>query len=311
MNHNQIELNPAQTVLVIGGRGFIGRHIVDQLAGFGAHVIVGSRSAGLQHQTETRRIRLHELQTQEQCEKLLDGVDVVVNAVGILRQRMGETYEQVHHQAVAHLVNACASKSIRFVHVSALGLTNPTKSRFLSSKRLGEIAIQNSQADWSICRPSLVDGDDGYGAKWFRRVARWPIHITPVNAVAKLAPIHVKDLGEAIAKIALKTDVPKTTADRIFELGGEQQMNVLEYLQDLKKGGATLTIKIPAWIARLTSHALDLLHLTPYSFGHYELLKFDNLPKAQQTTLLLGRHCRALGCEDTWPVIAINSQIAE
>ena len=308
MNGNRIELNPAQTILVIGGRGFIGRHIVDQLEGFGAHVIIGSRGSS---QHGTRKVRLHELQSQEQCKQLLDGVDVVVNAVGILRQRMGETYEQVHHQAVAHLANACASKNIRFVHVSALGLTNPTKSRFLSSKRLGEIAIQKSNADWYICRPSLVDGDDGYGAKWFRRVASWPIHVAPANAIARLAPIHVKDLGEAIAKIALKTDVAKSTEERIYELGGEQQMNVLEYLQVLKKGRAALTIKIPVWIARLSSHVLDLLHLTPYSFGHYELLKFDNAPKAQKTTLLLGRRCRDLGGEETWPVVATNRQIAE
>jgi NADH dehydrogenase len=311
MNNNRIELNPAQTVLVIGGRGFIGRYIVEQLENFGAQVIVGSRDTDMPNQFGTRKVVLHELQTKEQCERLLNGVDVVINAVGILRQRIGETYEQVHHLAVSHLVNACARKNIRFVHVSALGLTNPTKSRFLSSKRLGELAIKNSKADWYICRPSLVDGDDGYGAKWFRRVASWPIHITPANAVAKLAPIHVKDLGEAIAKIALQTSTAKTNEERIYELGGEQQMNVLEYLQVLKKGRATLNIEVPAWIARLTSHVLDLLHLTPYSFGHYELLKFDNAPKAQKTKLLLGRRCRELGCGDSWPITAINNKIAE
>jgi len=56
-----------------------------------------------------------------------------------------------------------------------------------------------------------------------------------------------------------------------------------------------LIIKVPTWIARLSSHLLDLLHLTPYSFGHYELLQFDNCPKTQQATLLLGRQCRELG----------------
>lgn len=301
MKRNRLELNPAQTVLVIGGRGFIGRGIVDQLEGFGANVIIGTRSTQTSTQPRTRKVRLHELKTQEQCAPLLEGVDIVINAVGILRQRIGETYDQVHHLAVEHLVSACAKKNIRFVHVSALGLTNPTKSRFLSSKHLGELAIKNSQADWFICKPSLVDGDDGYGAKWFRRVAQWPIHFTPANALAKLAPIHVKDLGEAIAKIALKTDVPRNIEERIYELGGEQKMNILEYLHILKYGRTsknikTMSIKVPALIARLCSHLLDLFHLTPYSFGHYELLKFDNCPKTHEATLLLGRRCRELGC---------------
>lgn len=311
MSNARIELNPNQTVLVIGGRGFIGRHIVELLERFGANVLIGSRCTQFPPQHGTRKVRLHELSRQEQCEDILDDVDVVINAVGILRQRMGETYDQVHHQAVTHLVNACAVKNIRFVHISALGLYNMTKSRFLSSKRLGELAIQNSKADWFICRPSLVDGNDGYGAKWFRRVASWPIHLAPVNAVARLAPIHVEDLAEAIAKIALKTAVTKNAEERIYELGGQHQMTILEYLQVLKNGPAALTVKIPAWIARVTSHALDLLHLTPYSFGHYELLKFDNAPKAQQTILLLGRQCRDLGCDDTWPAIELNSKIAE
>ena len=299
MNNNRIEIKASQTVLVLGGRGFIGRHIVDQLKTLGANVVIGSRNH--QHfqqnpqQDEIRRVRLHELHNSTQCDEFLNGIDIIINAVGILRQRTGETYDQIHHLAVSHLVNACANSDIKYIHISALGLSNPVKSRFLKSKQLGESAIKNSQADWYICRPSLVDGDDGYGAKWFRRVARWPIHMTPANAITILAPIHVKDLAEAVAKITLKIGFAQTSPERIYELGGEQKMTVLEYLQTLKKGMPILTIKIPVWIARLTSHLLDLFHLTPYSFGHYELLQFDNYPKTQQTKLLLGRPYRKLG----------------
>ena len=295
MNSNQIKIEPNQTVLVIGGRGFIGRHIVDQLKAIGANVIIGSRNHQPPHQHEIRKVRFHELNNHKQCDEFLNGIDIVINAVGILRQRIGETYDQIHHLAVNHLVSACANNGIKYIHVSTIGLSNPFKSRFLKSKKLGEQAIKNSQADWYICRPSIVDGDDGYGAKWFRRVARWPIHIAPANAIARLAPIHAKDLGEAIAKITLQTDLPKTNQERIYELGGEHQMTMLEYLQTLKKGLPMLIIKVPTWIARLSSHLLDLLHLTPYSFGHYELLQFDNCPKTQQATLLLGRQCRELG----------------
>jgi len=297
------------TVLVIGGYGFIGRSIVAQLESLGASVLIGSRCLKSPRQLGTRRVVLHELNCQQQCEKLLEGVDIVINAVGILRQRTGETYEQVHHLAVEYLVNACAKKRIRFLHVSALGLLNPTRSRFLSSKLKGELVIQNSGADWAICRSSLVDGEGGYGAKWFRRVANWPIHFSPANAVANLAPINVLDLGEAIAKIALQVGVATKQSQRIYELGGDQQMSVLEYQQILKKGRPLFTIKVPAWIARLASHLLDFLHLTPFSFGHYELLKFDNCPKKRyQTELLLGRACRLLGKhnENKYRLVDIN-----
>lgn len=300
MNSAKIEVDPNKTVLVIGGRGFIGKQIVNHLEELGATVLIGSRSAQLQRHNGTRRVRLHKLQSQKQCLALLKDIDIVVNAVGILRQRFGETYEQVHHHAVAQLVTACAEKGIRFVHISVLGLANPSKSRFLNSKRRGELAIQKSMADWYICRPSLIDGNGGYGAKWFRRLANWPIHITPANASSMLAPLHVKDLGEAVAKIALSTHVPTTDEGRIFELGGEQRVQVLEYLRTLQRvHGARIkpNLKIPAWMARLASHAFDLLHITPFSFGHYELLQFDNVPKTMQIQQLLGRNCRPLGVQ--------------
>lgn len=295
MRNDKIELNPNQIVLVIGGRGFIGRHIVEQLENLGACVVVGSRANRTQLEVGSRQVRLHDIQSVDDCKAVLKEVDIVINAVGILRQRFRESYEQVHHLAVSYLATACAKKGIRFVNISALGLTNPVKSRFLSSKRAGELAIQKAQGDWYICRPSLVDGDGGYGAQWFRRVAKWPIHFAPANANSQLAPINVNDLGEAVAKIALSTNHNATNAERIVELGGDRRMTVLDYLRALNNDHAPPNLKVPAWLARLFSHIFDLLHLTPFSFGHYELLKFDNVPSINRTRTLLGRHCRDFG----------------
>lgn len=298
----RVEINPAQTVLVIGGRGFIGRAIVAQLETLGASVLVGSRCIQTPRRLGTRRVVLHEARSDEECEELLNGIDVVINAAGILRQRKAETYEQVHHLAVAQLARACAKKSIRFVHVSALGLSNPVTSRFLRSKLLGEQAIKISGADWYICRSSIVDGDGGYGAKWFRRVAKWPVHFAPANALGSMAPITVADLGEAVTMVALKTEAVTNDADRIFELGGGETMGVFEYLQVLSPSVKTRAFRIPAWISRLASHTLDLLDLTPFSFGHYELLKFDNCPKSNQVNELLGRRCVSV-CYENMHVI--------
>lgn len=300
MNKYPLELNPLQTVLVLGGHGFIGRNITAQLEKYGATVHIGSRCTQAPRQLGTRKVLLHNLPCPAQLDQLLDDVDIVVNAVGILRQRNDETYEQVHHLAVARLVTACANKKIRFIHLSALGLHNPVRSRFLGSKLRGEKALMNSTADWFICRPSLIDGDGGYGAKWFRRVAKWPVHFAPANAVNKVAPIHVADVAEAIAKIALSTVPPQSKSARIYELGG-REMTIFDYLQALKNAPPLLRLRIPAWLARATSHILDLLHLTPFSFGHYELLRYDNCPTTQQTKPLIGRPLCTLGASTNSP----------
>ena len=126
-------------VLVLGGSGFIGRHAVTALLVRGAQVIIGSRQPGridrkLPEGALTclrRQARLEELQTPDDWAAALEGIDAVVNCVGILRQRGRETYQRVHHHAPAALAEACRQRQLRLIHVSALGLNHPARSRFL------------------------------------------------------------------------------------------------------------------------------------------------------------------------------------
>ncbi len=297
--NKQKTINIQPTALVIGGHGFIGRYVVKHLQLLGAKVIVGTRHTDQKNQNNNkeRQIALHKINSLEQWEARLCNVDIVVNAVGILRQRPNETYEKVHHHAIALLAAACARKKIRWVHISALGLKNQVKSRFISSKLRGEEALKSSHADWAIVRPSLVDGNGGFGAKWFRRVAQWPVHIAPSNAKGLFAPINVDDLGEATARVSLQKQQENTPEiERIYELGGNQKVSILEHLQALRsKNDKPFTITVPAIIARIVSHAFDVLHITPYSFGHYELLKQNNYPEHNRLYEVLGRSAKVIG----------------
>ncbi len=282
-----------KVILVLGGRGFIGRHVVDTLRNRGHRVVVGSRYAG--QDGETLKVPFHLQANQAAIVKQLSRFDVVINAVGILRERWGETYDLIHHRFVEQLANACAKHHIRFIHVSVLGLHNTFQSRFLTSKRLGETAIKKAGGDFIVVRPSLIDGQGGYGAKWFRRVAKWPFHFLPSNARGVLAPIHVLDLAMAIAVLSENKDI--LGGDRIVELGGRDRLTTFEYLALLRGKPPVATFRIPAWIARLFAHVCDCLHLTPLSFGHYELLKFDNVPNINRLTDLIRTKPRELGVE--------------
>ena len=280
-----------KTALVLGGYGFIGRHVVQTLRNRGIKVLIGSRNKTTC--LETRCVHLHKITNAEQWQNTLKGVDVVINTVGILRQRLGETYEQVHHHAVASLAQACSKFNIKLVHVSILGLHNPVRSRFITSKRRGEQALLNSNADWFVVRPSIIDGAGGFGAKWLKRVAHWPIHFTPANATHKIAPIDVHDLADAIANLALRNHSEINREDRIYELSGYQTITLSEYLNCLRKiPPHNRHVAIPAWLARATSHICDILHVTPFSFGHYELLKYDNCPDKNRINELLERPLR-------------------
>lgn len=298
---------PAPRVLVLGGAGFIGRHAVAALLAAGAAVEIGSRHPariadrlpGQAQHCPRRQARLEGLLDADDWHPLLAGFDAVVNCVGILRPRGRETYQRVHHLAVAALAKACAARGCRLVHVSALGLEGEVRSGFLLSKRDGEAALRASGADACIVRPSLLDAETGgYGARWLRRVARWPVHVLPADATGRIAALDVRDLGEALANLALRDTLQADGAPAEFELGGTQALPLRGYLAALRRlhhPRPARVLAIPGWLARLGSHACDLLHATPFSFGHWELLRRDNCPRRNALPDLLGRPPRALG----------------
>jgi NADH dehydrogenase len=274
-------------ILVLGGSGFIGRHVVRALQARGHGVIVGTRRPGAPHPCPAREAHYEELLEASAWERLVSGIDAAVNSVGILRERRRETYERVHHLATAALALACARRRTRLIHVSALGLHAAARSRFITSKLAGERAVAASGAESCIVRPSLLDGDGGFGARWLRRVAGWPVHFVPADAAGRIAALDVRDLGEAIANLCELPAMPRDA-----EVGGTTAYTMSGYLDALRaaKGlGPAPALSIPGWLARAASHAFDVLHFSPFSFGHWELMRRDNVPCPNLLPQLLGR----------------------
>lgn len=291
------------SVIVLGGTGFVGRHAVAALLNSGTRVVIGTRFPGRQRKwapphpsaasVEQRAIRMEQLADASDCQLLIKDVDAVLNCVGILRQRGRETYDAVHRQAPTALAAACKDSGKRFVHVSALGLDEPAKSRFLTSKLAGEKGIAEHGDDWVIARPSLLDGPGGFGARWLRGVARLPIFVVPADARGRIAALDVGDLGQALARLALDDrESLKLETSRTFELGGMESWQFRDYIFALRgtyTDAPSLCIPIPGVLARLGAHICDLLNLTPFSFGHWELLQRNNVPTNNRLPELLGR----------------------
>jgi uncharacterized protein YbjT (DUF2867 family) len=282
-----------QRVLVLGGTGFIGRHVVAALHASRACVLIGSREP-FRHErkypdAEFRAVRFENLLNPNAWEPMIAGVDVVVNCVGILRQRPNESYDHIHHLAPAALSVACAAANVRYIHTSALGLHEEAKSRFLSSKLSGEKAVAASGCDFSIVRPSLLDGEGGFGASWLRGLSRSPVHFIPRAARGNIAAMTATDLGIAIAALAA---LPSLSRHREVELGGLRCYGYAEYLRVLRAtytDAKALQIPLPNWLARIGAHVCDGLHFSPFSYGHWILLQRDNVPSPNRLPELLGR----------------------
>jgi len=284
-------------VMVLGGTGFVGRHAAAALRARGHTVVIGTRHpkraparlpAALRD-CELRELRLESLTTRYVWQPLLQDVDAVVNAAGLLRERGGETFDRVHSMAPGALAEACARLGLRLVHVSLLGLRPEARSRLLRSRLAGERKILASGADYSIVRPGLLDGDGGYAAAWLRRVAAWPLHFYPSDARGRLAPLDVRDLGEALAVLCERGGDGR----REVELGGSARRTMVDYLGALRSarsgGHRALRVPVPAPLARLAAQLCDLLHVSPLCPGALELLRRDSLPRTNLLTTLIGR----------------------
>ena len=283
----------APRVLVLGGTGFIGRHAVAGFREAGVAVAIGSRHptrhAHRYPFAQFHCIRFESLLQADAWQPLLKGFDVVVNCVGILRQRPKEPYANVHHLAPAALAIACARERVRLIHTSALSLHEDAKSEFLSSKLLGEKAIVASGADYCIVRPSLLDGEGGFGARWLRGLARSPVQFIPRGARGRIAAMTATDLGQAFVALAA---LPTLAQHRTVELGGERHYAYGEYLRSLRAQHTktpALQIPLPDWMARLGAQVCDVLHFSPFSYGHWILLQRDNVPQPNRLPELLGR----------------------
>lgn len=281
-------------VLVLGGNGFIGRNIVAKLQAQGAQVLVASRFKG----NSMLQVNMQKKQQADDWLPIIKGFDVVVNSVGILRERKGESYASIHTFAVESLADACAKLDVRLIHISAIGLTSNAKSNFITSKYWGEQAILTSGANAIIVRPSLLDGEGGYGAKWFRRVAKWPIQFV-MQSQGLIAPLQVTDLGMAVANLCMmQTGFLPEGKPKIIELGGSDVMTIAQYLAKLRASNQqkpALQLVMPKWLVRIASHLFDVFAWTPLSFGHFELMQGYNVPAANLLPVLLSRKPAALG----------------
>jgi uncharacterized protein YbjT (DUF2867 family) len=302
-------------VLVLGGAGFVGRHVVRACLENGDSVTIGCRKiesakaklGELGAKCSIEVIRFEHMTERSHWLRYANNFDAIVNCVGILRARFGESYRDVYVNAPLALARACrdSHRAPRFVHITALGLTSTAESGFNTNKWLSEVAIKalaveghNRPLDYSIVRPSLLDGDGGFGSRWLRKVAKWPVHFVPKSAVGLIAPLDVAELGEAIAYLCTL----KNRDDlREVDLGGPRVLSISAYLRRLSANAGRApwaTINVPHWFTRPMSHLLDVFHFSPMSFGHLELMMRDNVPEINRLALLIARTPKEIGGND-------------
>jgi uncharacterized protein YbjT (DUF2867 family) len=205
-------------ILILGGKGFLGRHIDEACRAYGYRTLLGVHRADVMH---------HHCDfadsasgTVEFWRARLDKVDAVINCVGVLHAPASEM-GRVHRDAPAALATACAEAKKSLLHISVLGLDQVERDTpYFRSKREGEDAIRRAYPGAIIVRPSLVYGPDGPVSQMLVRQSRLPVLCALADSKA-VAPIHVDDVASLCAVLigtlrALGCDVDAVGPDEMM-----------------------------------------------------------------------------------------------
>jgi uncharacterized protein YbjT (DUF2867 family) len=195
-----------RNVCVIGGSGFLGRHVVHRLAAREIFVRVPTRRRERSKElillptVDVINADVHDPKT---LERLVAPADAVINLVGILHQARGETFERNHVELPRKIVAACRETGVkRLVHVSALKAAFDAPSAYLRSKAEGESQIRAAQAtgiQTTVLRPSVIFGRDDSFLNLFARLARLLPVIALASPQARFQPIFVEDVARALS----------------------------------------------------------------------------------------------------------------
>ena len=204
------------TILVLGGSGFVGRHVCAALAARGLRLRVPTRSRErAKHLTmlptcETIAADVHDPAV---LKTLLGGCDAVVNLVGVLHGGRGNKgFESAHTGLAQKLVAACRETGVRRVlHMSALNAAVDGPSAYLRSKGVAEEIMRGSGLDVTIFRPSVIFGREDQFLNLFARILKSaPVLIVPMGN-AKFQPVHAGDVAQAfVTAYARREAIGKT-----------------------------------------------------------------------------------------------------
>lgn len=267
-------------VLVLGGSGFVGRHLVAELARGGTDVTVPSRRRErAKHLILLPTVDVVEADVREAgaLEGLVRGHDAVVNLVGVLH---GPDFSGPHVELPLALVSACRAAGVRrLVHVSALGADADAASEYQRTKAKGEQAVLDAtDLQVTVFRPSVVFGPEDQFLNRFATLAKLSPVLTLPCADARFQPVYVGDVARAIATTLGDTD----TFGHRYDLGGPREYTLRELVEFVCKALRVrrLIVGLPGWAAYMQAFVLENLPGPLMSRDNYRSMQVPNVTAA-------------------------------
>jgi NADH dehydrogenase len=276
-----------QRVLVLGGSGFVGRHVCEQLARLGWHITVPTRravnAASVQSLPGLTAIEAS-VHKEADLARLMPGHDAVVNLVAVLHGSE-ERFENVHVGLPGKIASAMKKAGVqRLVHVSALGADPQGPSMYQRSKARGETVLHNAGLQLTILRPSVIFGAEDKFLNLFADLQSVAPFMPLAGSGTRFQPVWVADVARAVAVCLQKPD----TIGQTYEVCGPDVLTLGELVKlagqwaGVNQGKGRPVIGLPMWVGWLQAAAMELAPGEPLmSRDNLASMKVDNVATGQ------------------------------
>lgn len=272
-------------ILVCGAHGFVGQALCETLARDGHRILKGVRVAA--RPDEVAIDYMADTDPAAWTDRLR-GIHVVINAVGILVEGAGATFDQVHRRTPIALFDAAHRAGVRcIVQLSALGAEHGDTPYF-QSKRAADDHLRSLPVAHHILRPALVYGAQGASARFFRAMATLPVHLLPGGGRQLLRPMRVDELAEIVSRL-LRGD---SDGPAVLDLVGGTEVEFRQMLAVYRESmgfAPAWRVPVPAWLVSVGAALLDRLPGSLLTRDTWRMLRAGNTADATITTQVLGR----------------------
>ncbi len=256
-----------QICTILGGGGFIGRYLVRNLTKKNYRCIISTRKAFqkgyLKTQATPGAIELVDWNPNNfsELKEAIKNSDIVINLIGILFETRKQKFYNIHTTIPESVAKICTDSDVKkFIHVSAIGASENSKSLYQKSKFQGEVKALNNFKKTVIIRPSVVCGAEDNFTNLFSKLSILPI-IPIVGINYKFQPILVNDVVDAIVK-AIEI---RGNEGKIYEIGGPKIISFGDMVKSILKtiNKKRFVVPMPMPLAKIQSTITDLLPFPP------------------------------------------------
>ena len=256
-----------QICTILGGGGFIGRYLVRNLTKKNYRCIITTRKAFekgyLKTQATPGAIELLDWNPNNfsELKEAIKNSDIVINLIGILFETRKQKFYNIHTNIPEAVAKICSESDVKkFIHVSAIGASENSKSLYQKSKFQGEVKALNNFKKTVIIRPSVVCGAEDNFTNLFSKLSILPI-IPIVGINYKFQPILVNNVVDAIVK-AIEI---RGNEGKIYEIGGPKIISFGDMVKSILKtiNKKRFVVPMPMPLAKIQSTITDLLPFPP------------------------------------------------